>query len=164
MSEKRRPSTSHRDPQAADWRPTRLRDTPSWLISQAATLSNRFAAAAYERVGATRHQYAVLTALGEIDGATQAELGRHCHIDRSDITGTIGELEHAGFIVREENAVDRRQKLVSLTPAGRERVAQISEALHAAQDHLLTDMSHEDRKTLARLLAGILDHHLPEAP
>lgn len=136
-----------------------LRQTPSWLIMQTATLTNRFVAGAYSSVGATRHQYTVMKTLAGIEAVTQAELGRSCHIDRSDIAGTIVELEASGFIVRRENACDRRQKLVSITSSGRDRLVVIAAALAQAQDELLDGMSAADRDTLAALLVGVLDRH-----
>lgn len=145
--------------EARSTRATHLRQTPSWLMMQAGTVTNRFVTAAYGSVGATRHEYAILSVLGDIEAATQADLGRHCHLDRSDIAGTISALERAECVVRRENPSDRRQKLVSITSRGRERLGAIAAALTAAQDKLLIGMSSTDRKKLAELLVGVLDRH-----
>lgn len=139
--------------------PARLRQTPSWLIAQVATLTQRFVSSAYGAVGATQHQYAMLSALAEAGEATQAELGRHCNIDRSDVAGTVADLEREGSIERRENPLDRRQKLVSITAAGRARRTAIAESLTVAQDALLAGMSADERATLSALLVGVLDRH-----
>lgn len=141
------------------WQTSRLRRTPSWLIMQTALVTNRFVTEAYASVRATRHEYAVLSAVSEFAGATQAQLGRHCHLDRSDVAGTVTELEAAGFVTRSENPADRRQKLVAITDAGTQRLEAIAAALYVAQDELLGEMSEGDRDTLSALLAGVLERH-----
>lgn len=75
--------------------PDRLRQTPSWLITQTATLTHRLVGAALTDIGATRYQYAVLAA-GEFGPISQAEIGRRCHIDRSDVVATLNELAGHG--------------------------------------------------------------------
>ncbi|MBL3679000.1 MarR family winged helix-turn-helix transcriptional regulator [Leucobacter chromiireducens] len=143
--------------QAEGWEPTQLRQTPSWLIAQAATLTNRRVVAAYAEVGATRYQYAALSALRELGTATQAELGRYCHVDRSDTAGALAELEGEGYVKRRPNPLDRRQNLVSLTPRGVTRHEAIAAALIRAQDALLAGLSAAERREFTRLLRAVVD-------
>lgn len=146
------------------WQTARLRQTPSWLLMQTATLTKRFAASAFSSVEATRHQYTVLCALDDQVSATQAELGRYCQMDRSDIAVTVGELEAGGHVERRANPADRRQKVVSLTDEGHRRLDEIARALYDAQDELLADMGREDRETLSRLLVEVLEAHSAAPP
>lgn len=139
--------------------PTRLRQTPSWLITQTATLAHRLIGATLAGVGATRYQYAVLAAVEEFGPISQAELGRRCHIDRSDIVATLNELAAHGHIDRKQDPDDRRQNLVTLTRSGRRRLEQIAQAVDAAQSSLLGELPEQRRTELVKSLQRILDDH-----
>lgn len=139
--------------------PARLRKTPSWLLTQTATLTQRLIGTALAGVGATRYQYAVLAAVEEFGPISQAELGRRCHIDRSDIVATLNELVSGGHIDRNQDPDDRRQNLVTLTRTGQEHLEQIAQAVDAAQSSLLGDLPEEHRGELVRALQRILDNH-----
>lgn len=138
--------------------PARLRQTPSWLLTQAATLTQRLVGAALAGIGATRYQYAVLAAVEEFGPISQAELGRRCHIDRSDIVATLNELAGHGHVDRKQDPRDKRQNLVTLTAAGRRRLEQIAQALDAAQSSLLGDLPEKHRLELMKALQHILDN------
>lgn len=139
--------------------PARLRETPSWLLTQTATLTHRLVGTVLASVGATRYQYAVLAAVEEFGPISQAELGRRCHIDRSDIVSTLNELAAYGHIDRKQDPDDRRQNLVTLTRAGRRRLEQIAQAVDAAQSSLLGDLPPTHRAALVKALQRILDNH-----
>lgn len=143
--------------------PARLRQTPSWLLTQTATLTKRLVGAALADVGATRYQYAVLAAVEEFGPISQAELGRRCHIDRSDIVATLNELASGGHIDRNQDPDDRRQNLVTLTGTGRGRLERIAHAVHAAQSTLFGDLSQARRADLVAALQRILDSHAESA-
>lgn len=139
--------------------PDRLRQTPSWLITQTATLTHRLVGAALADIGATRYQYAVLAAVEEFGPISQAEIGRRCHIDRSDVVATLNELAGHGHVDRTQDPADRRQNLITLTRTGRARLRQIAQAVDAAQTSLLGDLPEEHRTRLVGTLQRILDHH-----
>src|SRR5262245_30849700 len=88
--------------------PTRVRSKPSWLLNQAAIPANRLVAEWLGRLDARRHHYVVLSALDELGPASQAELGRQTHIDRSDMVAAVNELVERGFVLRTTDARDRR--------------------------------------------------------
>lgn len=139
--------------------PTRLRETPSWLITQTATLTQRLVGTALAGVDATRYQYAVLATVEEFGPISQAELGRRCHIDRSDIVATLNRLTAEGHIDRQQDPNDRRQNLVTLTRAGHRRLEQIAQAVDEAQTALLRDLPETHRTQLVKTLQRILDGH-----
>ncbi|HLU44451.1 MAG TPA: MarR family transcriptional regulator [Natronosporangium sp.] len=143
---------------ASGQQPARLRRTPSWLITQTATLAHRLVSAALVEVGATRYHYAVLAALEEFGPISQAELGRRCHIDRSDVVATINDLVHGRYVERRQDPADRRQNLITLTDAGRQRLQHIAGVLDTVQTDLLAPLTESERTTLTTLLRRILDH------
>ncbi|WP_202912156.1 MarR family winged helix-turn-helix transcriptional regulator [Nesterenkonia muleiensis] len=143
---------------ASALQPARLRQTPSWLITQTATLTNRLISAALTEAGATRYHYAVLAALEEFGPTSQAELGRRCHIDRSDIVATINNLVHERYVERRQDPADRRQNLITLTEAGQQRLQHIAGVLDGVQHDLLGHLAEREREALTTTLRTILDH------
>lgn len=144
---------------ATGQQPTRLRETPSWLITQTATLTHRLVSAALTEIGATRYHYAVLAALVEFGSTSQAELGRRCHIDRSDIVATINELVQEQYVERRQDRADRRQNLITLTDTGLQRLECIGGVLDAVQTDLLRGLTPHEQLTLVTTLRRVLDHH-----
>lgn len=143
---------------ASGQQPARLRETPSWLITQTATLTHRVVSVALAGIGATRYHYAVLAALEEFGPTSQAELGRRCHIDRSDIVATVNDLVQGRRVERRQDPADRRQNLITITDTGGQRLEDIAGVLDAAQSDLLGDLSENEREILITVLRRILDH------
>ncbi|KTS58871.1 hypothetical protein NS206_12700 [Microbacterium testaceum] len=148
---------------ASGQQPVRLRQTPSWLITQTATLTHRLVSTALAEVGATRYHYAVLSALDEFGPTSQAELARRCHIDRSDMVAAINDLTAGHFVERRQDPADRRQNLVTLTDTGQGRLEQISDVLDGVQNDLLGSLGKNERDTLAATLRRVLDHQATES-
>ncbi|WP_031506968.1 MarR family winged helix-turn-helix transcriptional regulator [Streptomyces megasporus] len=144
--------------------PTRLRNTPSWLLSQVTTHAHRLVWGAFGSADARNHHYALLSALEEHGPASQAELGRRCGIDRSDVVAALNELAGRGLVTRSPDPADRRRNIVTVTPAGLRQLARLDEVLGRAQDELLAGLSADERDRLIRLLTKILDHHAAQRP
>ncbi|WP_433444713.1 MarR family winged helix-turn-helix transcriptional regulator [Nonomuraea sp. CA-141351] len=100
-----------------------------------------------------------LAALDEFGVASQAELGRRCNMDRSDVVAAINELAEQGFVERTPDPDDRRRNLVTLTTAGDRQLRRMDGALDKVQDDLLGPLPAEDRPTLTHLLTQLLTHH-----
>ncbi|HUB75559.1 MAG TPA: MarR family transcriptional regulator [Solirubrobacteraceae bacterium] len=139
--------------------PLRLRLLPSWLIAQLAVHAQRITQRRFELVGMRRGHFAVLTALADFGPQSQAELGRHLQLDRSDIAAATRELERAGHIQRSRDAGDRRRNLVALTPAGVFALRQLDAHVTEAQEELLAPLLPAERSELARLLARLVEFH-----
>src|SRR5690606_8448410 len=65
--------------------PERLAAKPSWLITQLAMHARRLVFDGFAATGARGYHYRILAALHEFGPASQAQLGRWCRIDRSDV-------------------------------------------------------------------------------
>ncbi|MFC4534922.1 MarR family winged helix-turn-helix transcriptional regulator [Sphaerisporangium dianthi] len=139
--------------------PARLSAKPSWLLGQVAMHAHRLASDGFGQVGARGYHYRILAALEEFGVASQAELGRRCSIDRSDVVAAINELAEQGFVERTPDPGDRRRNLVTLTAAGERQLRRLDRALDKVQDDLLGPLPAEDRQTLTRLLTQLLTHH-----
>ncbi|MEV4543541.1 MarR family winged helix-turn-helix transcriptional regulator [Micromonospora echinaurantiaca] len=139
--------------------PTRLRTTPSWLLSQAAAHAGRLVSEGFGGIGARGYHYRILAALDEFGPASQADLGRRGGIDRSDVVATINELAASDLVVRAPDPADRRRNVITITPAGQRELHRMGETLAAVQDTLLAPLTATERGQLTRLLGKLLAHH-----
>jgi len=144
---------------AVEKTPARLTAKPSWLLTQLAVHAHRLASDGFGEVGARGYHYRILAALDEFGVTSQAELGRRCTMDRSDVVAAINELAGQGLVERATDPDDRRRNLVTLTPAGDRRLRRLDGALDKVQEDLLAPLTAEDRQTLTRLLTQLLAHH-----
>ena len=144
---------------APDAAPALLMAKPTWLLSQVSGHAHRLLAARLADAGARGYHVRVLAALAEFGPASQASLGRRVELDRSDVTAAVGELAADGLVERTADAGDRRRNVVTITDAGRARLASLDALLDGVQDELLAPLSAQERATLAGLLTRVLEHH-----
>ncbi|MFE3197567.1 MarR family winged helix-turn-helix transcriptional regulator [Embleya sp. NPDC059237] len=144
-----------------DETPRRLTTKPSWLITQLAVHARRLVNDGFTAAGARGYHYRILAALHEFGPASQAQLGRRCRVDRSDIVAAVSALVEEGFVDRSPDPGHGRRNRVTLTENGLRQLRRMDELLDRAQDDLLAPLSAEDRQTLTRLLGQVLAHHEP---
>lgn len=138
--------------------PERLRKLPSWLINQAAIPASRLVTEGLASVGARRHHYALLATLEEGGPGSQAALSERCAVDRGDMVSTIDELVDHGLVKRTSDATDRRRNVVTITPAGRQKLRKLDRLVARIQDQLLAALSADEREQLVQLLGRVVDH------
>lgn len=141
--------------------PERLAVKPSWLITQLAMHARRLVFDGFTAAGARGYHYRILAALHEFGPASQAQLGRRCRIDRSDVVAAVNELVEQGFVDRSPDPEHGRRNRVTLTGSGLEQLRRMDAVLDQVQDDLLEPLSAEDRQALTRLLSRVLAHHDP---
>ena len=144
---------------AGDTTPARLAGKPTWLISQASATAHRLLAGRLAAAGARGYHYRLLAALQEFGPASQAKLGRHAGLDRSDVAAALSELAGQGLVKRTRDPADGRRNVVSMTPAGTEQLQRLDSLVASVQDELLDPLSAGERDLLTRLLTRVLDHH-----
>lgn len=142
--------------------PERLTVKPSWLITQLAVHTRRLVSDGFTAAGARGYHYRLLAALEQFGPASQAQLGRRCRIDRSDVVAAVNELVELGFVDRTPDPDHGRRNKVTLTRAGAGQLRRMDDVLDQVQDELLEPLSAKDRQTLTRLLSRVLAHHEPE--
>ncbi|MFE9106362.1 MarR family winged helix-turn-helix transcriptional regulator [Actinomadura geliboluensis] len=141
--------------------PARLRHAPSWLISLVAAQSHRLVGAGFARAGARGYHYRLLAALDEYGPSSQAALGRHTGIDRSDVVAALNELAAKDLVDRSPDPSDRRRNVITLTAAGARHLRELDEVLTGIQDDLLAPLSPAEREQFTGLLTRLADHHVP---
>lgn len=71
----------------------------------------------------------------------------------------MGRLETKGWIRREPDQLDRRRKLVWLTPIGQEATLQMKRAVEQVQEKITSPLTPEEAQTLRMLLAKLVEGH-----
>ena len=146
-------------PTGEDARPARLMAKPSWLISEVSRVAHPLLADRLATAGSRGYHYRLLAALAEFGPASQASLGRHTGMDRSDVVASVNELAGRGLVDRSPDPADRRRNVITITPEGATHLRRLEELLAGVQDELAAPLSPAERHELTRLLTQILDHH-----
>lgn len=139
--------------------PERLQKLGSWLLNQSGLRARRVVSRRLAESGARRDQYLLLLAVDELDGASQADLGRQLMMDRSDMSALVDEMAAAGHLVRERDEQDRRRNVIRLTDAGRVLMEELDVIVEGAQEELFAPLSAAERDELFALLRRIVEHH-----
>ena len=104
-------------------------------------------------------QYAALVAIQSHPRIDATRLAQVIFFDRSTIGDVLDRMEAKGWIVRHPSPDDRRIKLVTLAPAGREILRHAEPAILRVQARLMKPLGRADGETLTRLLAQLADAH-----
>ncbi len=89
--------------------------------------------------------------------ATISELSEHLNLALGSTSQAVDQLVQAGLAERREDARDRRHKLVTLTPAGAEIVAQVRQARSEEATRRLAELPPELLTRLGEVIADVLD-------
>ncbi|RAO23792.1 MarR family winged helix-turn-helix transcriptional regulator [Micromonospora noduli] len=144
---------------AAPQSPAGLSTSPSWLLNQTASHAARLLSEGFAAHDLRGYHYRLLASLAEDGPASQADLGRRCGIDRSDVVAAINDLAGRGLVVRAPDPADRRRNVISATDGGADEARRMGATLERVQADLLAPLSATEREQLTRLLTRLLHHH-----
>ncbi|MCA9553914.1 MAG: MarR family transcriptional regulator [Myxococcales bacterium] len=130
----------------------RLADRPTWLLGRAYARSRTLLNEGFGQEGLSGYHFRVLAALDEHGSLSQADLGRHAKLDRSDVVATVNDLVEARLVRRDADAADRRRNIIAITASGASALERLGQRLDEVQDRLLEALSPRERVTLVRLL------------
>lgn len=92
----------------------------------------------FEPLGMRTTLYSVLLIINENPGLKQQEVGQSLSIQQPNLVALVNDLVAEGLVLREVNSEDRRSYSLTLTPAGRARLAQANKA-HADNEKRLAE-------------------------
>ncbi|MEU8223024.1 MarR family winged helix-turn-helix transcriptional regulator [Kribbella sp. NPDC048915] len=141
-----------------DETPERLKRQLSRLLGMTAAQTQRVAADALRAVGAHKDHYVVLAALAEFGPASQAAIAGRARVYKSDLVAVLNELSAGGWIRRAPDPSDKRRNIITITPAGQRRLAELDDILASANAHITAPLSAADRTQLFTLLTRINTH------
>jgi len=110
--------------------------------------------------GLTGPQFQILARLNDAPGARlrMTDVADSLVYSRSGLTYQAGQLEKAGLITRAPAEDDERSVMVTLTPAGRERLQRVLPGhIEVVQRLLLNSLDREDIATITGILGKVRD-------
>jgi MarR family transcriptional regulator, transcriptional regulator for hemolysin len=130
-----------------------------WLLSRASWILTTEMTAALEGLGISPRAHCVLSTAMAGDH-TQTEVARTVGLDKTTMVVTLDELERAGLAERRPSSTDRRARVIAVTPAGEQVVAQADAILARIREDVLASLPEDEREpfmsALARLVSGRL--------
>ncbi|MCD0449820.1 MarR family winged helix-turn-helix transcriptional regulator [Actinocorallia sp. API 0066] len=136
--------------------PRLVAERPDIALCRASALVARAAEASAAAQGLGVGQHLVLKMLAAVGSCSQQTLSAELRIDRSVMVGVCDDLERAGLVRRDRNPHDRRSYAVTLTDAGRHRLATAETAVPALLDDAFGVLTPAERAQLTGLLAKLL--------
>lgn len=103
--------------------------------------------------GLTQAEYYLLVNLDESGTSTGKELSCRLNLDKTTVSRQLTALEEAGSITRETDPTNRRSHLISLTDAGRERLAEARRHTVVVLEKRFASWPPEELEDLADTLA-----------
>ena len=100
----------------------------------------------------TMWAYTVLTALATGPTRTQAALAQAVRADKTRIIPVLDDLQERGLIERRPDPVDRRVRLLAITPAGRRAFTRAQAGIRAGEERVLALLPAADRRVFLRCL------------
>jgi DNA-binding MarR family transcriptional regulator len=104
-------------------------------------------------------QFAILNALIDDPGEDQVTLAGKVAFDVATFGSVIGRLESKGWVRRQPDAMDRRRKLLWITPAGTQAAAQMKRAVGKVQSRIVAPLAPAERRRLLALLDKLVTKH-----
>ncbi|MES2979958.1 MAG: MarR family transcriptional regulator [Pseudomonadota bacterium] len=110
-------------------------------------------------------QYGVLQSVSNHPGTDQRSLATMVALDTSTTAGVVDRLEARGLVTRSASPDDKRVRLLTLTPAGQQLLAEAIPRMERVQAMLLAPLTPTQRKEFVRLLDILVstNHELSRA-
>lgn len=131
-----------------------LRDMPGHLIRRLQQVAVAVFHTEMEAIGfdMTPVQYAALSRVAANPGIDQVTLAGLIAYDRTTIAGVVDRLVQKGFLSREVSRKDKRARVLRMTEAGAAALKELTPAVLAAQDVMLSGLDDDEAREFMRLL------------
>jgi DNA-binding MarR family transcriptional regulator len=97
-------------------------------------------------------EWRVMANLGHMEPQSAHEIGAHSHLDKVQVSRAVSRLEKKGWIQREDDTVDRRRSLLTLTVQGRKVFQGLGKQALDFEDDVCASLSTEEYAALDRIL------------
>ena len=101
-------------------------------------------------------QFAILNALMDDPGEDQITLSGRVAFDAATSGSVLGRLEAKGWVRREADSLDKRRKLLWITPEGEQVALKMKRAVSRAQQRIVSPLNAREREQLAALLTKLV--------
>ena len=113
-----------------------LADTVSESIGQ--LYSNRF--------DLSRSDWRVLSTLGDKPNISSKQIAQYGMLDKMQVSRTVKRLETKNLLNRADDPLDKRNKIVSLTPSGQSMLEEIIPLVNARENYLIDALTDAELK------------------
>jgi MarR family transcriptional regulator for hemolysin len=134
-----------------------------WMLDQANHALGSEVAGALAPLGLGQRGLCVLSAAMDAQ-LTQSELAGMIGVDKTTMVVTVDELEARGLAERIPSATDRRARVISVTDAGRAKVAEGQEIVLRVQNDVLGSLPPSERAAFVGALMKLVSGRLSSAP
>lgn len=132
-----------------------------FLLAQANRALAAKVASALADTGISSRTYCVLSQALRAEH-TQVRLAELTMLDKTTMVATLDALEEAGLAERRASSTDRRARIVAVTDAGRQKVAEADDVVHRLFEDVLGVLSVRQRQAFVDGLAKLVDGPLAE--
>ncbi len=103
-------------------------------------------------------QARILLYLESHSSVTQREIADACMLDVTTMSRALDKLERAGLLLRGRDPKCRRSYQISLTPAGKEKAAEVQEGFSALENILCSGFQEQEIAELTERLLRVRDN------
>ena len=135
---------------------TSTTDRAGWLLKRAQDALNTAMTAALRDFGATLPEYAVLTALAEAPGMSNADLARRAYVTPQTMNQVLRELERRGWVSRHPHPGHGRILQAELTGPGQRVLGACHREVDAVEERMLAGLSAAGRERLVAALQSCI--------
>ena len=135
----------------------RTTDRVGYLLKRAQSALNAAMSAALADYGITLPQYAVLNALDEEPGLSNADLARRAFVTPQTMNQVLRELEGKQLVIRRPHPVHGRVLQAHLTSGGRQILSGCRPAADAVEARMLAHLSRTQQMQFAEALGTCVE-------
>jgi DNA-binding MarR family transcriptional regulator len=136
--------------------PARVTDRPGYLLKRAQAALHAGMAGVLREHGATLAQYAVLTALEEEPGLSNAGLARRAFVTPQTMNQVLLELEQKGWVTRHPHPGHARILQAELSETGRAALRACHRAADVVEEQMLAPLTPGDIQQLTTTLRACI--------
>ena len=137
--------------------PARATDRPGYLLKRAQAVLHAGMTDALREHRATLSQYAVLTALDEEPGLSNAGLARRAFVTPQTMNQVLRELEQKGWVTRHPHPGHARILQAELTRAGRAALRACHRAADVVEEQMLAPLTPGKRRQFTTALRACIE-------
>ena len=130
-----------------------------WMLDHASHAFGSEVAAALAPLGLGQRGFCVLSAALDAE-YTQTQLAGMIGLDKTTMVVTVDDLERLGLAERVPSPTDRRARVIKVTDAGRDRLAEGQQLIQRVQADVLDALPAAERETFVDCLAQLVTGRL----
>jgi DNA-binding MarR family transcriptional regulator len=102
-------------------------------------------------------QFSIMSVIAFRPGMDQSQISEEVGVDRATLANVVARLEASGLLKRITSRLDRRQKLLNLTPRGKALLTRMQEPVFRAHGRTIEPLAPEARELFMSLLGKLVD-------